>query len=149
MTTSATPPSEPASEPPAQPTMLQRTAQQFLRLRMGHEAMMLQDAQAVLAQNRQASQATQRQFDNNMPASEEMGSIHIGDILHAAPPAGAVPSPAAGSSWATKGAMLGALLLASGGLGAAVPWIYGALTKPAPAATADDVDTRYELHIVE
>jgi hypothetical protein len=145
-------------------TAPEATAKQWARLRMAHEAVMLEDARAVLAQNRKLiSDHTVESFggsDSNgaeqSDANEEdMGNIIIGDsyyqgadkslvekadALLAAQSAGASPAVKPDSvvsglrSWVLPGAI--ALAGVGGGLGLA-EWFRPDAPAIAPAADPD------------
>lgn len=121
----------------------------WARLRMGHEAVMLKDAQEVLAQQRQTVAAHQRA--NGLQGSDDdVGNIIIGDqtINHA--PAQQQPA-AKGMSPLAKALIGGAIATGlGGGIGGALalPSIIEALNPAATPPTVDtDTDTIFDLFI--
>lgn len=131
----------------------QNLLERWSRIRMGHEAVMLQDAQELLAQQRKA--VTAHHQNNGLSApSEDMGDIILGDttINHAPPQARPVLSGLAKAGIAlAAGAALG------GGIGIplAIPSIIDALKPaaaavqptPTPAPAGNDTDTLFDLFI--
>ncbi len=90
------------------------------KLRQAHQAVMLEDAQQLLQQNRAQNRAHARMVGENpaMP-DEDPSMIHIGDYVQQA------PAPSTGHRWAAP-AMAGLGLLAGAGAAAVL------LNKPAP-----------------
>lgn len=159
------------------PLDLTEQAKRLADLRIAHEAMMLQDAQELLAQNRSLTAAHNKATVSDM-ADPEVGNIHIGDIIQQAPavaPAPVAPAvtPQAAPAQAqaagetstlrkTLGtvATVGSALLGVGGIGTVVgAWLNQpdppAVVQPAPVevtvppSTDTDTDTQYELRIVK
>lgn len=130
----------------------------WAKVRLAHEAMMVQDAQEQLAQSRRAVSEHYKANGFDMP-DEDMGSIHIGDQYTT--PAPAAPAPAALSGLAKAGIVTaGALALGGGaGLPFALPSIIEALKPaaavvapvqppaPGPTITDTDTDTVFDLFI--
>jgi len=116
-------------------------AQQWAGVRMAHEAMMLDDADKLLKQNREQIAAHYKAMGLETQP-EEPSVIHVGNVTnnHAAPVA-AAPPPAAQPATSGLGTLakfgVGAALLGSG---AAVPLAINALwpeDKPAVVSTFD------------
>ncbi len=114
---------------------------------------MLQDAQALLCQNRQKIADHHRlMVDPSSPIDGESdGVIHVGDVSHQHYHSGQKPEAAGLSPWML--AMTAAL--AGGGLATVVPWLASAwLTQPTqtepagPSQQGPDQDTRYQLRIL-
>ena len=124
---------------------------------MAHEAMMLQDAQAVLAGDRQAVQGHRAQMGtgaNESPVGEDMGDIRIGDVVNhyhglptqdaaTVPRAENVAAPAKLTSGLGKAAALAAAF-AVGGIPAGALTYFATKDRP-PAA---DVDRDWELRLL-
>lgn len=134
-----TPRPAPATQPA--PQMESRLARQdpaiakiprhWAALKLAHEALMLDDAQAVLAEDRRATRAHRDQMGarSSPPSSalEDGMGIHVGDqIVHQAAPA----PPPAGISKLVALALAAASLLGGGGLGLGI----ASLLRSAPAA---------------
>jgi len=100
-------------------------AKQWAQTRLAHEAVMLQDAAGVLAEQREAVRAHREQAGGKTNRPEEMGDITIGDQIHyhqatppAASPNSAPTAAASGLSNLAKAGILAAAM-ATGGLPAA------------------------------
>lgn len=133
----------------------EKIAKQWAQVRMAHEAVMLEDAQAVLKQQRQLTANLPQQLASenigNGAEKQGEGMVHIGDIQYVLPAPKAEPSavsPAAVAPAAKSSVMpsllkvgVGAALLATGaGLPFAIPVItsgIGGLFKPAAVAPAE------------
>lgn len=107
-------------------------ARQWARTRLAHEAVLLQDAAGVLAEQREAVRA-HRETLAEQPSSrpEEMGDITIGDQIHYHQPPARAGSPSKLSTLARAAAIAAAM--AAGGLPAAGVTYW--LTQPSPAET--------------
>lgn len=108
------------------------------------EAVMLDDLQNTLRDER----ASVRKH-NGQPDRKEDDVIHLGDttIIH---PSASASSPVAANDWFKKAAVAASLLGAGSVVGAGIPWLVGAFDKsdvPVITVPANDLDTRYELHI--
>lgn len=139
-------------------TPLQHEAIRWGRVRLAHEAAMVDDARRVLAGHRRQNAAHAAEHTGT-PEAEEMGDIIAGDVTvhhhHEAP--APTPAPAAGRGLARLAAA--ALATAIGGpLGIAayqLPDILAALDPPAnpappsqPAQPAPvDVNTLFDLYV--
>lgn len=159
-TTSAATSASNASESGSQPLLSPKNLERMARLRLGHEAVMLQDAQEALEMNRKTVAEHYRQNGLNLPA-DDMGTINLGDttVYQTTPPA-VTPAPATGLSALAKAGIItaGAAALGGGvGLPFALPAIIDALkpvvtpapvTPVQPAPTIDtDTDTVFDLFI--
>ncbi len=115
------------------PSLLDETwLGQWARVRLAHEAVMLEDATQVL---RQARAGVRGHAPHAAESAEDSAMIHIGDLVqhHHAP-------PASGLGQLAKG-LIGAGLLATGiGIPAGAWWIADALKKPA----AIQIETQLE-----
>lgn len=108
-------------------------AESLAKLRLAHEAAMVQDAQQVLSLNRQAVAAHQKEFLGVTPP-EGSDVIHIGDVNHPAPVA--PPATAAPSTTSTLAKVLTALAI-SGPIGAGIAYVGSKVTQgPSEPATA-------------
>lgn len=122
-------------------------AEQWVGLRMAHEAVMVEDAQAVLKANREMNTAHYKAMGLETQP-EDTGMVHVGPVTNnytaqAAP----TPAPAAASSSIGTLAKLGigAALLGSG---AAVPLAVSALwPDDKPAAVAGFDPSKWEIVI--
>lgn len=127
-----------------------KIAAAWAKLRMGHEAVMLQDAAEVLRTNRGVVKAHSREFLG--PSWQEPGDdgvIHIGDVNQTVPQqTAATPSAALGTL-----AKIGLAFAVSGPIGAgiaAIPLIQSWLSKPAavaPAVPSPNPQTLYDLRL--
>lgn len=114
---------------------------------LAHQAVMLEDAQALLADNRNkiASRQTLKDDGSSSPAASagDPGMIVVGDYTenHVAP----VPAPAQAASGLVKGALMGALGISTlGGAGLA----GYALNKAAPIVqTITQPGTNSDAHV--
>lgn len=110
-----------------------KVPRQWAGLKLAHEALMLDDAQAVLAEDRRATRAHRDQMALSnapppAPASEGEMGIHVGDqIVHQAPVAAGGGLP----RWAAT-ALTVAGLLGGGGLGVGVASLLRPPALPAP-----------------
>jgi hypothetical protein len=103
----------------------EKLLRQHFQVRLAHEAMMLDDAQAVLADQRLKVRGHNTAENVNMAKSQpkaDDGMIHIGDIIHQP------PLPKSGGSLLTKLALGTALAALPFGAGAAtvglgLPWL--------------------------
>lgn len=128
-----------------------KIAAAWAKLRMGHEAIMLQDAAEVLRTNRGMVKAHNREFlGPSWKESAEDGVIHIGDVNQSAPQQ--VTQAASPLSALAKICLAFAI---SGPIGAgiaAIPLIQSWLSKPAavapvaPPATPNP-QTLYDLRL--
>jgi len=118
------------------------------KIRTADEAVLLQDAQELLAMDRAKIRAHNRQFQGGDYEEQDMGNIHVGDVNHVPAPASA---PSARSGLA-KSAGVAALLALGGGTGAGGLALYEYLTsQPAPAVESfedTDTNTEYEMSIL-
>ena len=119
------------------------------KIRTADEAVLLQDAQELLAMDRAKVRAHNQQFLGGDYEENDMGNIHVGDVNHVPSPASA---PSARSSLA-RSAMAAALLALGGGTGAGGLALYEYLTSEPPAAesfidTDTDTNTEYEMSIL-
>ncbi len=129
------------------PSLLER----WSRIRMGHEAVMLQDAQELLAQQRKSVSAHNKQNGLQEP-DEDVGNIILGDTTINHAPA---QQKAALSGLAKAGIAVAAGLALGGGVGLplAIPSIIDALKPavqqvlPTPAPAGNDTDTLFDLFI--
>ena len=121
------------------------------KIRVADEAIMMQDAQAILAMDRAQTRAHNRRFLGGDFEEVDMGNIHVGDVNQSAP---LVSTPSAPSSLTRKAMAIGLLALGSGGVGAGAMAIYDYLTsQPPPVAesfedTNIDTNTEYEMSIL-
>lgn len=119
------------------------------KIRTADEAVLLQDAQELLAMDRAKIRAHNQQFLGGDYEESDMGNIHVGDVNHVPSPASA---PSARSSLA-RSAMAAALLALGGGTGAGGLALYEFLnSEPVPAAESfedTDTNTEYEMKLVE
>lgn len=130
-----------AESTPSQPATAasDKIAEAWAKLRLGHEAVMLQDAEATLRTDRERVKAHQREFlGPSWRDPEGEGVIHIGDV-HQPPTVVSPVAQPAGLSTLGKIAVGGALaLLAGTPIGAAVlavPVLQALLNRPAPVVT--------------
>lgn len=109
----------------ATPILSPEIVDKWAKVRLAHEAVMLQDAKELLAKDRRATAEhlkTMLRVDAPTEGDDDMGGIHIGDVIVTQPnPQQAAPTPTANgkSSW-LKTAALVALGLATGGAGTAI-----------------------------
>ena len=121
------------------------------KIRTADEAVLMQDAQELLAMDRAKVRAHNRQFLGGDYEENDMGNIHVGDVNHVPSPASA---PSAPSSFGRKAIAAGLLALGGGSVGAGGMALYEYLaSKPAPAAesfvdTDTDTNTEYEMSIL-
>ena len=119
------------------------------KIRTADEAVLLQDAQELLAMDRAKIRAYNQQFLGGDYEESDMGNIHVGDVNHVPSPASA---PSARSSLA-RSAMAASLLALGGGTGAGGLALYEFLnSEPVPAAESfedTDTNTEYEMKLVE
>ena len=118
------------------------------KIRTADEAVLLQDAQELLAMDRAKIRAHNQQFLGGDYEESDMGNIHVGDVNHVPSPASA---PSARSSLA-RSAMAAALLALGGGTGAGGLALYEYFTSNPPAAESfedTDTNTEYEMKLVE
>jgi len=124
--------------------------EELSKIRVADEAIMLQDAQELLAMDRSKVRAHNRRFLGGDFGEENMaGNIHIGDVTQTPPLAS---TPSAPSSLTRKAIAIGLLAL-GGSAGAGGLALYEYLTQKQPPAaesfTDTDTNTEYELKIVE
>jgi hypothetical protein len=112
----------------------------WLRTRLAHEAVMLEDAREVLAADRRRTDAHQSGLLGLTPSASQRGGLHIGDVYLTE------RTVRAGQS-ALKAVVLAAGLLAGGGAAAALPWVLSRLLAHAAPAAVQDRD--WDLRIVE
>lgn len=145
-----------ASQPSASPgstngasAPLPETLEKLARLRLGHEAVMLEDAREVLAQSRKGVAAV-NQLNGLPEASGDMGPLILGDTtINQQPQQQSKLSPLA------KGLIGIAAGLAVGGpigAGLALPGIINALKPAAPVVqpqqpAGTDTDTLFDLFV--
>jgi hypothetical protein len=117
---------------------------------MGHEAVMLQDAQEVLAQSRKTVAAHHKA--NGLDGPDDMGTINLGDttIYNAQQPQ--APAKPGLSGLAKAGIAVAAAAALGGGVGLplALPSIIDALkpaVQPASPSIDTDTDTVFDLFI--
>ena len=118
------------------------------KIRTADEAVLLQDAQELLAMDRAKIRAHNRQFLGGDYEENDMGNIHVGDVNHVPSPASA---PSAPSSFSRK-AIAAGLLALGGGTGAGGLALYEYFTSNPPAAESfedTDTNTEYEMKLVE
>lgn len=128
----------------AEATIPRELLQQWVGLRMAHEAVMVEDAQALLKQNREQVAAHYR--NNGLETTpEEPSVIHVGNVTnHLAPAAAPAAQPSSGLGALAK-LGIGAALLGSG---AAVPLAVNSLwPDDKPAAEAPFDPSKWELVI--
>lgn len=137
-----------------------KLAKKFFTNRLAHEAAGLKNLQTQqtlverLAKKTQDGTVGQATGDEG---AEKVGDFSVGNesqtfvFNEAAKPAKSAPSPPRGGSLLKKVGLLAALLAAGGGVGAAVPWLLGALQRQAPVAPAErpDQDTLFDLRFGE
>ena len=121
---------------------------QWARTRLAHDAVMLQDAAGVLAEQREAVRAHREQAGGKTDRPEEMGDITIGDQIHyhqASPPAASPnPAPTAAASGLSNLARAGILAaaMATGGLPAAgLTYLLTASQQPPPPQETVSAET--------
>lgn len=116
----------------------QKIVDRFSRIRLGHEAVMLEDAREVLANNR--SQVASHSATHGLSGNDPMGNLILGDSVTN------VMQPKQGSPW--KWIALAAAL-ATGGIGLfQAPAIIDAIKPDAvPEFTDTDTDTQFELNL--
>lgn len=119
------------------------------KIRIADEAVLMQDAQELLAMERAKARAHNRRFLGDGYEENDMGNIHVGDVNHTSLPASA---PSAPSSFGRKAIAAGLLALGGGGVGAGSMALYEYLTSQPPAAAESfedtDTNTEYEMKIV-
>lgn len=128
-----------------------KIAAAWAKLRMGHEAVMLQDAAEVLRTNRGVVKAHSREFlGPSWQEPGEDGVIHIGDVNQTVPQQTA---PQAAPAALGALAKIGLAFAISGPIGAgiaAIPVIQSWLSKPAavaPAVPSPNPQTLYDLRL--
>lgn len=117
-----------------------QTAEEWARLRLAHEAVMLGDAQQVLLQQRAVVDAHNRVLLGaayQPPSEPDM--VHIGDVVYQQPTA-AEPAAPRGLGTLGKVAATAALALGGGGAGAGGAWLVDVLSAPSQG-------TRFELRL--
>ena len=134
--------------PPTQEPILsdgEKLMKQWAQTRLAHEAVMLQDAQAVLRQARRTTANLPQQLETgNMTAtgaSEDEGVIHIGDVVQHLPqpvsPTIIPPVVSQGMSSLAKVALGFAVAGPIGAGLAAIPLVSSLLKPPAVVAPAE------------
>ena len=120
------------------------------KIRIAEEAIMMQDAQQLLAMEREKAKGHNRRFLGGDFRGDEMGDIHIGDVNQQVPPRS---TPSGSSSLTRKAIAAGLLALGGGGVGAGGMALYEYLaSQPPPAAESfedKDTDTQYEMRIID
>ena len=118
------------------------------KIRIADEAMLMQDAQELLAMERAKARAHSKKFLGDDYEEGEVGNIHVGDVNHAPQ----LPAPSAPSSFGRKAIAAGLLALSGGGVGAGAMALYEYLaSQPPPAAESfedTDTNTEYEMKLI-
>lgn len=128
---------------------LDQEAQTLARLRLAHEAAMVDDAAQLLRLHRQATEAHERQTHGEHYESRDDEVIHIGDVNHPVE-----RDSHAGKKRGPGRVALAALVtaaMAAGGLAGAAPFVLGLFNRlhrdPPATSTATDTDTDSVLEL--
>ena len=141
-----------------------REATRWARARLAHEALMLEDTQALLRQSRELTRAHARAMGLEVPEQEDDEMIHIGDLYQQTPATqDSATINASGTLSSTvssllKKAAIVVALLATGGLGASAAWLADQISQIAQQKNASqenisenetvvDHDTLFELRL--
>lgn len=114
-------------------TMVEKLASRWAGLRTGHEAVMMEDARAVLAAERGRVNETDR--------PEAMGDLHVGDVYHEA------QKPTPQVSTLAKLAIGGALLASGVGAGVAIPLLLDVNKAQPTIEQSEHVDTNTQYRL--
>jgi len=125
-------------------SLFDRLVERWAGIRMLEEQAKAEDVAESLKLGQDLVRAHYRtHLGSNFPEGSSGGSTHIGDVTHNH---SETNTNGKGKGWLPKLLLVGGLL-ASGGVGAAIPELLGLFSEApsAPVAPAPDSDTQYNL----